>query len=274
MERIYGVLDADAKIVSSANAVEPGRLSGRLKFDAVDFAYPDGTTALSGISFEAKPGETIAFVGRSGAGKTTVFNLLPRLYDVTGGRIELDGNDLRDLDVDGVRRNLALVSQDSLLLTGTVADNLKAGREDATDDEVIAAAKAASAHDFIMELPKGYDTRITPENHGFSGGQRQRLSIARAMLRDAPILMLDEPTSALDAASEGIVRASLGRLSEGRTTLVIAHRLATILSADQILVMEAGRVIERGTHSELVALNGVYAQLYRMQFDDAQESAQ
>lgn len=274
MERVYDILDRDAEIVSPPNAPSLGRALGKVSFENVGFEYPDGTKALSDISFEASPGEMIAFVGRSGAGKSTIFNLLPRLYDVTHGAVKIDGHDIRDVQLGSLRKNLALVSQDSLLLSGTVAENLRAGWTDATDADVIAAAKAASADTFISELPEGYETTITAETHGFSGGQRQRLSIARAMLRDAPILLLDEPTSALDAESEAIVRSSLDTLSEGRTTLVIAHRLATILSADQILVLDQGQVVERGTHSTLLQQDGLYAQLYKMQFDEAQAKAQ
>ncbi|MEL6582245.1 MAG: ABC transporter ATP-binding protein [Pseudomonadota bacterium] len=273
MARVYAVLDEEAEIVSKPGAEPLVATRGEVVFDGVSFAYPDGTLALDSVSFTVSTGQTVAFVGRSGAGKSTVFNLIPRLYDATQGRVLIDGQDVRDVTIESLREGLSLVSQDSVLLSGTLADNIRFGRPGADDAQVIAAAQAASADAFITAQPEGYATKITPEAHGLSGGQRQRMSIARAMLRDAPILLLDEPTSALDAEAEAAVRASLDRLTEGKTTLVIAHRLATILSADQIMVMDAGKIVERGTHTELLALGGIYAGLFKLQFEDAQASA-
>jgi subfamily B ATP-binding cassette protein MsbA len=267
LDRIFMLFDARNTIVDGPRSI--GRASGLIVFEAVDFAYPDGHVALEDVSFTVRPGMRTAFVGRSGAGKSTVFNLLPRLYDPTGGRITLDGIDTRELTLASLRDQIAVVSQDSVLLTGTIAENIGFGRRDATREEIVAAAEAAAADAFIRALPKGYDTPIIPSESAFSGGERQRLSIARAILRDAPILLLDEPTSALDAQSEAAIRSALDRLARGRTTLVIAHRLATILDADEILVMERGRIVERGTHGALLREGGVYADLYALQFAGA-----
>ncbi|MEL7216470.1 MAG: ABC transporter ATP-binding protein [Pseudomonadota bacterium] len=269
LDRIFALLDAEEKITSPPNAVQLDAPQGEVTFDGVSFDYPDGSPALRNVSFTASPGQQVALVGRSGAGKTTIFSLLPRLYDVIEGGIRVDGHDVRSLSIKSLRNAIALVSQDALLLTGTIRENIRFGRADATDADVEQAAKMAAAHDFIMEMPDGYETIVAPETDGLSGGQRQRVSIARAMLRDAPVLLLDEPTSALDAESEAAVRASLDTLLPGKTTLVIAHRLATILSSDLILVMDAGQIVESGTHEELLAKNGFYADLVRLQFDGA-----
>ena len=264
-------LDRIFMLFDSQNAIQDGprtldRAVGRIDFEHVDFAYPDGHVALEDVSLTVQPGQRVAFVGRSGAGKSTIFNLLPRLYDPVAGRILLDGIDTRELTLASLRDQFAVVSQDSVLLTGTVAQNIGFGRRGAARAEIEAAAVSAAADEFIRALPEGYDTRIVPSDASFSGGERQRLSIARAMLRDAPILLLDEPTSALDAHSEALIRAGLDRLARGRTTLVIAHRLTTILDADLIVVMDRGRVVEQGTHAELLAHEGLYADLYRLQF--------
>ncbi len=264
LDRIFMLFDAQNSIVDGPR--EMGRALGRIDFEGVDFAYPDGHVALEGVSLTIRPGARVAFVGRSGAGKSTVFNLLPRLYDPTAGRITLDGVDLRALTLASLREQIAVVSQDSILLSGTVAQNIGFGRRTAPRAEIEAAAVAAAADGFIRGLPEGYDTPVVPSEAAFSGGERQRLSIARAILRDAPILLLDEPTSALDAESEAQIRAALDRLARGRTTLVIAHRLTTILDADEIVVMDLGRILERGTHAELLAQGGLYADLYRLQF--------
>lgn len=264
LDRIFMLFDSKNTIVDGPITATRGL--GRIEFEGVDFAYPDGHVALEGVSLIVQPGSRVAFVGRSGAGKSTIFNLLPRLYDPTAGRITLDGVDISDLTLASLRDQIAVVSQDSVLLTGTIAQNIGFGRRDASQAEIEAAARDAAADDFIRALPEGYDTRIIPSDAAFSGGERQRLSIARAILRDAPILLLDEPTSALDAESEASIRAALDRLATGRTTLIIAHRLATILDADEIVVMDRGRVVERGAHAQLLALGGLYADLYRLQF--------
>ena len=267
LDRVFMLFDAENTIVDGPDHIE--RAIGQIRFEDVRFAYPDGHVALEDFSLAIDPGLRIAFVGRSGAGKSTVFNLLPRLYDPTGGRILLDGHDIRTLTLASLRDQIAVVSQESVLLTGTVAQNIGFGRRSASRAEIEAAAQAAAADAFIRALPQGYDTLISPSAGEFSGGERQRLSIARAILRDAPILLLDEPTSALDAESEALIRGALDRLARGRTTLVIAHRLATVLDSDLIVVMDKGRIVAQGTHAELLAEQGLYADLYQLQFAGA-----
>lgn len=267
LERVYALFDSKNTITEGSKGFGKTRAKGELTFKQVSFTYPDGFKALSEISLKINAGQTFAFVGRSGAGKSTVFNLIPRLYDASAGAITLDGKDIRTLRLSELRNQISVVSQDSVLLSGTVLDNIKFGKDGASRKECIAAAKAAAADGFICALAQGYDTIIEPSNSGFSGGERQRLSIARAILRDAPVLLLDEPTSALDASSEAAIRASLDALSLGRTTLIIAHRLSTILDADQIVVMDQGRVVDQGTHVELLDRDGIYAELFNLQFD-------
>jgi ATP-binding cassette, subfamily B, bacterial MsbA len=266
LDRIFMLFDVENTIVDGPKTIE--RAIGQIRFEGVGFAYPNGHVALDGVALTVEPGQRVAFVGRSGAGKSTIFNLLPRLYDPTEGRILLDGHDIRDLTLASLRDQIAVVSQEAVLLSGTVAANIGFGRRDAGRAEIEAAAAAAAADGFIRGLPHGYDTPVVPTAGQFSGGERQRLSIARAILRDAPILLLDEPTSALDAESEALIRDALHRLARGRTTLVIAHRLATILNSDLIVVMDRGRIVERGTHMELLAAGELYADLYRLQFAD------
>lgn len=271
LDRVFMLFDVENTILDGPDTI--ARAKGEIRFEQVQFAYPDGHVALQDFELAIHPGTRTAFVGRSGAGKSTVFNLLPRLYDPTGGRILLDGRDLRSLTLASLRDQIAVVSQDSVLLSATVAQNIGFGRRTASRAEIEAAARAAAADGFISALPLGYDTPVVASAGQFSGGERQRLSIARAILRDAPILLLDEPTSALDAESEAAIRAALDRLAEGRTTLVIAHRLATILDADHIVVMDRGRIIEQGTHGELLGFGGLYADLYALQFAGAEAMA-
>ncbi len=266
LTRIFDVIDEEPKIIDRDNAKLLERPEGMIRLNDVSFAYEDGTEALRGVSIEAKPGEMIALVGESGGGKSTVINLMPRLYDVTEGVIEIDGQDIRDFTLQSLRRNIALVSQDVTLFNDSVAANIGFGDKDATIEDIIAAAKAAAAYDFIVALPDGFDTVIGEDGDTLSGGQKQRLSIARAILRDAQILLLDEATSALDAESEAKVQTALESLGKGRTQIVIAHRLSTVKKADRIYVLEKGKVVETGTHASLSRKkNGVYARLRELQ---------
>ena len=265
LRRYFSVLDEKPTIHDRPGARPLAVGTGEIRFEGVSFAYREGQAAVEGIDLVVPAGQTTALVGRSGSGKSTLLSLVPRLYDPTAGRVLIDGQDIREVTLESLRRSVAVVSQDIVLFDDTLRANIGFGRRDATGDEIIAAAKAAAAHDFIMALPEGYDTRVGPGGAGLSGGERQRVSLARAFLRNAPILLLDEPTSALDAEAEMQVQAALQHLMEGRTTLVIAHRLSTIREADLIVVMDAGRVVETGTHSALRAGTGIYARLQRLQ---------
>ena len=265
LDRIYAVADMKSRVTERPNAITLDRVDGAVGFEDVHLTYADGTQALRGVSLSAQPGERIALVGPSGGGKTTVLNLVPRLMDAASGTVRVDGHDVRDVTLESLRRHVALVSQHVTLFSGTVAENIRLGRPGATDAEVEAAARAADAHDFIAALPHGYATELGEAGGTLSGGQRQRLSIARALLRDAPILLLDEATSALDAESEAKVQAALDRLSQGRTTLVVAHRLSTIAGADRVYVIEDGRVVEEGTEAQLKRKRGVFARLKALQ---------
>ena len=268
-ERVLSLLDRPRRISDAADAGELQDVRGAIAFEAVSFAYDtaaeDGPPALAGLDFTAAPGQTVALVGPSGAGKSTVINLLPRFFDCTDGQIRIDGADIANVTLDSLRRNIALVSQDAILFDDTIAANIGFGRPGAGRDEIEAAARAAAAHDFIMTLDGGYDAEVGAMGNRLSGGQRQRISIARAMLKDAPILLLDEATAALDAAAEQQVQTALAALQTGRTTLVVAHRLSTIRDADMILVMEDGRIVERGAHEALIEADGLYARLCRLQ---------
>ncbi len=268
--RVFPILDIEPDIIASDDAKPLAVTDGAVRFDHVSFAYGDGTRALDNVSIDIPRGHTVALVGPSGGGKSTTLNLVPRFYDPTEGSISIDGQDIREVTVASLRQASSLVTQDPFLFDDTVRANIAYGRPDAREDDIIAAARNAAAHDFIMALPKGYDTSVGEAGFRLSGGQRQRIAIARAMLKNAPILLLDEATSALDTASELQVQNALAALMEGRTTLVIAHRLSTIMHANRIYVIEAGRVTEEGTHEELVALGGLYAELSRTQFTSAE----
>ena len=269
-ERLSEILAEQPDIAPPANPVAlPVPPQGRIAFKNVSFAYParPDLPALRGLEFSVEPGETVAIVGPSGAGKTTIFSLIQRFYDPQKGQVDVDGVNVRDVDPSDLRRRIAIVPQDVTIFAATVHDNIAFGAPGATEAQVRQAAKQALADEFIVRMDKGYDTMVGERGVTLSGGQRQRIAIARAILRDAPILLLDEATSALDAESETLVQKGLERLMTGRTTLVIAHRLATVLKADRILVLEGGRVVEQGTHKSLVAKGGLYARLASLQFD-------
>ena len=238
------------------------RLLGDVVFDDVDFGYDDSKLVLHNVSLFAKPGQKIAFVGATGAGKTTITNLINRFYDIQDGKIRYDGININKIKKDDLRRSLGIVLQDTHLFTGTVKDNIRYGKFDATDEEVIAAAKLANAHQFIMHLPKGYDTMLSGDGANLSQGQRQLLAIARAAVQDPPVLILDEATSSIDTRTESIVQEGMDKLMEGRTVFVIAHRLSTVKNSDVIMVLENGRIIERGNHDDLIEQKGKYYQLY------------
>lgn len=270
-ERLVELLAAEDSVTDPVQPVAlPARVRGEVGFEEVTFHYPSrpGIAALDGLTLNIRAGETVALVGPSGAGKSTIFQLLLRFFDPATGRVMLDGTNLRELTRSDLRRQVALVPQEPVIFAATARDNIRFGRPDASDAEVEAAARAAAAHDFIAALPEGYDTWVGERGIMLSGGQRQRLAIARAVLRDAPILLLDEATSALDAESERAVQQAVERLAEGRTTLIIAHRLATVKRADRIVVFQDGRIVAEGSHGTLVAENGLYARLARLQFTE------
>lgn len=264
-DRVYDIIDAPATVSDKPDALQISEAKGQIAFENVHFAYPDGTEALKGLSFATEPGETIAIVGPSGAGKSTIFNLILRLYDATSGQVKVEGHDVRDLDSNALRGATALVSQDTALFDDTVASNIALGRLGADAVAIEAAAKAANAHEFILDLPGAYAAEAGEMGRNLSGGQRQRVALARAILRDAPILMLDEATSALDAESEAKVQKALSEFSANRTTLIIAHRLSTVRAADRIIVVDDGRVVETGSHDALMAQDGVYKKLVELQ---------
>ncbi len=273
-QRVFTILDLRPNIAERPGAETLGTIRGEIRFENVHFRYRQEGRALEGVDIEIPAGKTVALVGASGSGKSTILNLIPRFYDVESGRVTVDGHDVRDVTLDSLRAGIALVSQEISLFDDTVRANIAYGRPGATDEEIRVAAENAGAQEFIAALPDGYDTQVGGQGVKLSGGQRQRIAIARAMIKNAPILLLDEATSALDTETERLVQAALGRLKEGRTTVVIAHRLSTVLDADRIFVLDAGRGVETGTHAELLARAGAYARLYALQFagEDDRES--
>jgi len=268
-QRVLDLLDTQVKITAGATPVDKATVAGALEFSNISFAYPDREGVIDSVSFSVAAGQTVALVGPTGSGKTTVIRLLLRFYDPQKGTLTLDGQPLGGLDLASLRQSIAVVGQHPTLFPGTVAENIAYGCPGATREQVEAAGKVAEAHAFISTLPQGYDTRVGEDGHKLSGGQRQRVAIARAVIKDAPVLVFDEATSAVDNETEAALQRSLGRISEGRTTLVIAHRLSTIRSADLIVVLDGGRVVEQGTHDALVAARGLYARLWSVQTGEA-----
>jgi ABC-type multidrug transport system fused ATPase/permease subunit len=266
---LYEMMDVKPVVVERLEAASVGRVAGAVRYRGVDFHYYGREDTLTGINLDVKPGQVIAIVGPTGAGKTTLVSLLPRFYDATAGQILIDGRDVRRFTLTSLREQISVVLQEPLLFSGSILENIRYGRLSATREEIVEAAKAANAHDFITRLPRQYETELGERGAMLSGGERQRIAVARAFVKDAPILILDEPTSAIDSRTEAVILDALDRLMEGRTTFMIAHRLSTIRRADLILVMDGGRVVERGTHSELLARGGLYAQLHGLQTQTA-----
>ncbi len=269
VERVRAILEAGDVIPERPDAREPQALKGDIKFDSVSFGYSEDANVLREVSFQINAGQMIGVVGPTGSGKSTIVSLIPRFYDPVSGKVTLDGTDVRDLQIRGLRNQIAFVLQDTVLFHGTVADNIAYGKGSATRDEIVTAAELANATEFISKMPQGYDTMVGDRGDTLSGGQRQRLGIARAVIRNSPILILDEPTAALDSESEKLVMDALEKLMKGRTVIVIAHRLSTIRDADKILVMKDGALVEQGNHDQLMALGGLYAELHNAQFSQA-----
>jgi subfamily B ATP-binding cassette protein MsbA len=269
VQRVFEIIDTEPTILDAPDAVPLGPITGRIELDQVTFAYDGAHAVLRDIALDVPAGEVLALVGPSGSGKTTLVGLIPRLWDVTRGTIRVDGTDIRGVTTSSLRAQIGLVPQEATLFGGTIRENIRYGRLDATADELEAAARAANAHDFITALEHGYDTPVGDRGQRLSGGQRQRIAIARAILKDPPILLLDEATSALDNESERLVQEALDRLMQGRTTLIVAHRLSTIRAARRIAVLDDGWLVELGSHDELLARDGLYARLWRLQFSEA-----
>jgi ATP-binding cassette subfamily B protein len=264
--RIFEILDAKNEVTDQPNAQPLPPIQGWVVFQDVTFRYfSSSDPVLSEVTLEAKPGETIALLGATGSGKTTIINLIPRFYDVSAGKVLIDGHDVREVQLESLRRQIGIVLQETNLFTGTIRDNIAFGRPEATDDEIIAAAKAAAAHDFITDFPQGYDTPVGERGATLSGGQKQRVAIARALLLDPRILILDDSTSSVDVATEVHIQRALDRLMQGRTSFVIAQRISTVLNADQILVLDKGQIVARGKHADLLESNPLYAEIYRSQ---------
>ncbi|MFN6542473.1 ABC transporter ATP-binding protein [Mycolicibacterium nivoides] len=268
VDRVNALLTAETSVEEKPEAIEPEKIKGAISFERVAFSYDSETPVLRDVTFEVKPGQLVGVVGHTGSGKSSLVSLIPRFYDPSMGTVRIDGVDLRDYKLHELRRQIAYVLQDTVLFRGTIRDNIAFGRPEADHDEIVEMAKLANAHEFISEMPQGYDSPVGERGLTLSGGQRQRIGIARALIRDSPILILDEPTAALDAESEHQVMSALQRLMDGRTVITIAHRLSTIRDADKIVVLEEGRVVEEGSHTELLAAGGRYAELHRIQYED------
>lgn len=267
-ERVFEILDAPVEVTEKADAVEMTECRGEVEFQNVGFAYNSNEPVLKNVSIKVKPGEVVALVGPSGAGKTTFINLIPRFFDVSAGEVKIDGRDVREFSLASLRRFIAMVPQETLLFSGTIEENIRFGRLNATAEEIVEAAKLANAHDFILSQPDGYATMLGERGVNLSGGQAQRIALSRAFLKDPGILILDEATSALDSETENLIKESLARLMSNRTTFMIAHRLSTVVRADKILVLQKGEIVEIGNHSQLLEKQGLYSQLYRSQFSE------
>ncbi len=268
VDRVNALLTAETSVEEKADAIDAGRIKGAISFERVAFSYDSATPVLRDVTFEVEPGQLVGVVGHTGSGKSSLVSLIPRFYDPSMGTVRVDGVDLREYKLHELRSQIAYVLQDTVLFRGTIRDNIAFGRPDADHDEIVEMAKLANAHEFISEMPQGYDSPVGERGLTLSGGQRQRIGIARALIRDSPILILDEPTAALDAESERLVMSALQRLMKDRTVITIAHRLSTIRDADKIVVLEEGRVVEQGTHTELLTVGGRYAELHRIQYED------
>lgn len=264
--RIFEILDAKNDVENKPGAIELTNVEGHVAFDHVSFHYFEGSEwVLQNVSFEAEPGQTVALLGATGSGKTSIINLIPRFYDASEGQVLIDGHDVRDLTIESLRQQIGIVLQETTLFSGTIRENIAFGRSDATEEEIIQAAKAAAAHNFIMSFPQGYDTPVGERGSTLSGGQKQRIAIARALLINPRILILDDSTSSVDLQTEYEIQQALDRLMQGRTSIVIAQRISTVLNADQILVLEKGAVVDRGTHEELLENSAIYAEIYHSQ---------
>ncbi|MCA4724288.1 ABC transporter ATP-binding protein [Mycolicibacterium fortuitum] len=268
VDRVNALLTAETSVEEKADAIDAERIKGAISFERVAFSYDSATPVLRDVTFEVEPGQLVGVVGHTGSGKSSLVSLIPRFYDPSMGTVRVDGVDLREYKLHELRSQIAYVLQDTVLFRGTIRDNIAFGRPDADHDEIVEMAKLANAHEFISEMPQGYDSPVGERGLTLSGGQRQRIGIARALIRDSPILILDEPTAALDAESERLVMSALQRLMKDRTVITIAHRLSTIRDADKIVVLEEGRVVEQGTHTELLTAGGRYAELHRIQYED------
>jgi len=270
LDRIYEIMDEKPEIVNAPGAADLPQIQGEVEFDDVSFSYDQKCPVLHGVTFHVQPGERVALVGPSGSGKTTIVSLIPRFYDVAAGRVLIDGHDVRDVTIQSLRCHIGMVLQDPILFSGSVRENILYGKPWATDEEVIEAARAANALEFITAMPNGFESEVGERGSFLSGGQRQRITIARAFLKDPRILTLDEATANLDPESEHLIQGAMKRLIAGRTTFIIAHRLSTVVNADRILVLSAGRVVESGTHHELLANGGIYREFHRKQFASAE----